>query len=73
MIDLEKEAWAFNKLSTEQKQEKIGQWVHSLAEHYDYFRDLEIYINDHKTELDDDFLNATFQIVLNLAKEIENI
>jgi hypothetical protein len=73
MLKTKKESEAFKKLSLEGKQEKIENWVSELAEHYDYFKDLKVYINDHKAELDEDFLDAVFQVILNLAKEIDKL
>ena len=73
MLKIKQENEAFKKLSLEEKQEKIETWVSELAEHYDYFKDLKTYINDHKAELDEEFLDAVFQVILNLAKEIEKL
>ncbi|MBQ9554134.1 hypothetical protein IJU97_04180 [bacterium] len=73
MVNLKNETESFKSLSLEEKQEKVENWVSELAEHYDYFKDLKVYIDDHKSELDEEFLDAVFQIILNLAKEIEKL
>jgi hypothetical protein len=44
-----------------------------LAEYYDYFDDLKLYIKNHKSELNEQFFDAVFQIIVNLAKEIQKI
>ena len=72
-ISLKKETEEFKKLNLVEKQQKIEKWVSELAEHYDYFSDLKIYIDDHKSDLDDEFLDAVFQIIINLVKEIEKL
>lgn len=68
-----KETEMFNKLSLEEKKQKIEKWVSELAIHYDYFSDLKIYIDDHRSELDEQFLDAVFQIIINLANEVEKL
>lgn len=73
MVNLKNKTESFKSLSLEEKQEKVENWVSELAEHYDYFKDLKVYIDDHKSELDEEFLDAVFQIILNLAKEIEKL
>ena len=64
---------AFKKLSLEQKKQEIEKLVSALAEYYDYFKDLKNYINDHKSELDDEFLDVVYQIIINLQKEIKKL
>lgn len=71
MLNIKKESVNFTKLAKKEKLVKIKKWVATLAEQYDYFRDLQSYITANSTELDEDFLDAMFQIILNLAKEIE--
>jgi hypothetical protein len=68
-----KETDAFKKLSLEGKKQEIEKWISELAEHYDYFGDLKIYISNHESELDEEFLDAVFQIIINLAEEIEKL
>lgn len=68
-----KETDAFNKLSLEGKKQEIEKWISKLAGHYDYFSDLKKYIDNHKSDLDEEFLDAVFQIIVNLAKEIEKL
>ena len=68
-----KETDAFNKLSLEEKKQEIEKWISELAEHYDYFGDLKIYIKNHKSDLNEEFLDAVFQITINLAEEIEKL
>ena len=69
----QKETEAFKNLTLKEKWKKIEKWVSELAEHYDYFKDLKIYIDGHKSELDEEFFDAVFQIVINLAREIEKL
>lgn len=73
MLNLKKEKNAFKNLSLEEKQNKIESRVSELSEHYDYFKDLKAYITDHYNELDEEFLDAVFEVIINLAKEIEKI
>lgn len=68
-----KEIKTFKKLNLEEKKQKIENWISKLAEHYDYFGDLKIYINKHESELDEEFLDAVFQIIINLAEEIQKL
>ncbi len=63
----------FNSVDLEGKKEMVKNWVSALAVHYDYFNDLKIYIDNHKSELDEEFLDAVFQITINLAQEIEKL
>lgn len=71
MLNLKKEAVHFKEISYEEKLEKIKKWVSELSYHYDFFCDLEVYINSHTLELNEEFIDATFQIILHLAKELE--
>ena len=73
MLNLKKEKDAFKNLSLEEKQNKIESRVSELSEHYDYFKDLKAYIRDHHNELDEEFLDAVFEVIINLAKEIEKL
>ncbi len=70
-LNLKQETAKFQSLASAEKLKNIKIWVKNLAQHYEYFRDMETYISDHKDELDNEFLDALFQIILNLAKEIE--
>lgn len=70
---LDKEIDAFKSLSLEDKKEKILNWVSKLSKYYGYFDDLRVYIEDHKSELDEEFLDAVFQIIINLAEEVDKI
>lgn len=70
---LKEEIQKFNSVDLEGKKEMVKNWVSALAVHYDYFNDLKIYIDNHESELDEEFLEAVFQIVVNLAKEIEKL
>jgi hypothetical protein len=70
---LKREIMVYKKLSFEEKLKKVESWVSELSEYYDYFKDLKIYIDGHKPDLDEEFLDAVFQIVINLAKEIEKL
>jgi len=67
------EMGAFKKLTLEEKWKKIEAWVSDLSEHYDYFDDLKKYIKNHKSELDEEFFDAVFQIIINLAEEIQKL
>lgn len=69
----EEEIQRFNSSNLEWKEEIVKNWVDRLSNHYDYFYDLKIYIDNHESELDEEFLEAVFQIVINLAKEIEKL
>ena len=73
MLDVKKEAATFSRLSHDEKLERVQKWLGELAYHYDYFRDLDAYVYTHKASLDDTFLEAMFQIILNLAKEVEKL
>ncbi len=73
MLDMKKEAATFSRLSYDEKLERVQKWLGELAYHYDYFRDLDSYVHIHKASLDDAFLEAMFQIILNLAKEVEKL
>jgi len=68
-----KEIESFKKLTLEEKRKRIGTWVSDLSEHYDYFDDLKKYIKSHKSELDEEFFDAVFQIIINLAEEIQKL
>ena len=68
-----KEIESFKKLTLEEKRKRIGTWVSDLSEHYDYFDDLKKYIKNHKSELDEEFFDAVFQIIINLAEEIQKL
>lgn len=70
---MKKEAATFSRLSHDEKLECVQKWLGELAYHYDYFRDLDTYVHTHKALLDDVFLDAMFQIILNLAKEVEKL
>lgn len=73
MLDVKKEAAMFSRLSHDEKLERVQKWLGELAYHYDYFRDLDAYVHTHKASLDDAFLESMFQIILNLAKEVEKL
>jgi len=68
-----KEIVAYKKLTLEEKWKQIEKWISELAEYYDYFDDLKLYIKNHKSELNEQFFDAVFQIIVNLAKEIQKI
>lgn len=69
----EEEIQRFNSSNLEWKEEIVKNWVDRLSNHYDYFYDLKIYIDNHESELDEEFLDAVFQIIINLAKKIEKL
>lgn len=69
----EEEIQRFNSSKLEWKEKIVKDWVYRLSEHYDYFNDLKTYIDNHESELDEEFLDAVFQIIINLAKEIEKL
>lgn len=71
MLNLKQEAANFKKLSYEEKLGKVEKWVSELSKHYKFFRDLEEHITPHKEEINEEFLDATFQIILHLAKKVE--
>lgn len=71
MLNLKQEALTFKKLNYEEKLEKVEKWVSELSYHYDFFRDLEVDMKTHTSELNEEFIDATFQIILHLAKKLE--
>lgn len=71
MLKVKSQIETFRALSQTQQIELLERHLADLAYHYDYFRDLEVYVKTHKEELSWDFLNATYQIILNLAKAVE--
>lgn len=71
MLNLKQEAANFKKLSYEEKLGKVEKWVSELSYHYDFFRDLEVDMKSHTSELNEEFIDATFQIILHLAKRLE--
>lgn len=71
MLNIKKETANFKQLNPEEKLKKVKKWVSELSKHYKFFRDLEEHITPHKEEINEEFLDATFQIILHLAKKVE--
>lgn len=49
MLNIQKEKTAFKQLSHDEKLTKIENHLAQLSYHYDYFRDLEVYVKTNKS------------------------
>jgi len=41
-----------------------------LAKHYDYFKDLHMYMLDHEAEINDEFLDVSYDIAFRLHEKL---
>lgn len=71
MLKVNTQLETFRALSQDQQIALLEKYLEMLAYHYDYFRDLEVYVKTHREELSTEFIDTTYQTILNLAQALE--